>query len=391
MQLVLEIRDPAQRDWAATPLRRFVERGGVLGRHPACDWILDDPPRHVSNHHAVVSYRDGTFLLTDTSRNGTHDAATGERLPLGVAQTIEHGSSYRLGRLRIDARLESAGHSVEPVAGQPAEAGSVIPDNAFVQPDPLKALAPGTGGLLENLLTTGQAPVLTPPSALDGAGIDTENLTVPRLVAAAIASPDLAAQAAEGPGQSFWSEFAAVLGVSLDDLTCAEREQLALSATALLRQALEGLQHSLRIRCELNDALRLGLSDAFVAGQHPFSQGLDSAGWLALLRQPGAAQVVLGQAMQSLQTHQVALLSASRAVLRTALEHVAPQRLMAQMEHDHRTWLTTDGRRWRAYVRHHQTLSRDDDWTERLLARDFARAYAEQVRLIAPLYTPSQG
>ncbi len=401
MQLVLEIRDPEQRGWAATPTKRFVERGGVLGRHPACDWILADPQRHVSNHHAVIGYQDGRFILIDTSRNGTHDGLTGQRLPLGVAQVIEQGSHFLLGRLRIHARLENTRQGIDTAMGQPAAAGRVIPDDAFIQPDPLNALQDKTEGLLEHLLNARPPEVPVSPAALESPGIDTENLTVPRLIAATATSPEAPAvqvtEAVVGLDEAFWQGFAEALGVSLDDLAAAEREQLAMTVATLLRQGLEGLQHSLRLRSELKNELRLGLSDAFGTGQNPLKRDLDRAGWLALLRrpgasgQPGAAQVALSQAVQTLQAHQVALLNASRAVLRSALEQVAPQRLIAQMERDNRTWLTSDGRRWRAYVRHHQALSGDDDWTERLLARDFARAYAEQVRLIAPLYSPVQG
>ncbi|WP_367946894.1 type VI secretion system-associated FHA domain protein [Klebsiella pneumoniae] len=53
--------------------------------------------------------------------------------------------------------------------------------------------------------------------------------------------------------------------------------------------------------------------------------------------------------------------------------------------------LATSGSRWRAYGRYHQSLCQDDDWSERLLARDFAQAYEEQVRLISTLYTEHQG
>jgi type VI secretion system protein ImpI len=51
--------------------------------------------------------------------------------------------------------------------------------------------------------------------------------------------------------------------------------------------------------------------------------------------------------------------------------------------------LNTSGGRWRAYRRWHQAMQRDDEWSERLFARDFAKAYEEQVRLIAALSTES--
>lgn len=95
----------------------------------------------------------------------------------------------------------------------------------------------------------------------------------------------------------------------------------------------------------------------------------------------------MARAFRDLQAHQVALLSASRAAVRATLDHFAPEPLALRLERDGRlSRLSGAGGRWRAYQRYHQRLRHDDDWTERLLARDFAQAYEEQVRLIATLH-----
>ena len=47
-------------------------------------------------------------------------------------------------------------------------------------------------------------------------------------------------------------------------------------------------------------------------------------------------------------------------------------------------------RSWRAYQRQYRLLEQDDDWSQRLFARDFAKTYEEQVRLIATLNTDHQ-
>ena len=97
-------------------------------------------------------------------------------------------------------------------------------------------------------------------------------------------------------------------------------------------------------------------------------------------------------AFRDLQAHQVALIAASRAAVRATLDHFAPQQLTLRFERDGRKpLLATAGSRWRAYGRYHQALRQDDDWSERLLARDFAQAYEEQVRLIATLNIDPQG
>lgn len=76
MELVFEMLNTKQ--FVPTELcqKTFKQAGGVIGRGEDCDWIIPDRKRHLSNHHAIVSYREGTFFLTDTSSNGVQD---GER------------------------------------------------------------------------------------------------------------------------------------------------------------------------------------------------------------------------------------------------------------------------------------------------------------------------
>src|SRR5919201_159996 len=48
----------------------FSIEGGTIGRSADNDWVLPDPLRYVSAHHARVEYRDGNFYLEDLSTNG---------------------------------------------------------------------------------------------------------------------------------------------------------------------------------------------------------------------------------------------------------------------------------------------------------------------------------
>src|SRR6201992_3488142 len=49
----------------------FTVDGGTIGRSADNDWVLPDPMRYVSAHHARVEFRDGHFFLEDVSTNGT--------------------------------------------------------------------------------------------------------------------------------------------------------------------------------------------------------------------------------------------------------------------------------------------------------------------------------
>src|SRR5882672_11985902 len=48
----------------------FAVDGGSIGRSADNDWVLPDPLRYVSAHHARVEYRNGRFYLKDVSTNG---------------------------------------------------------------------------------------------------------------------------------------------------------------------------------------------------------------------------------------------------------------------------------------------------------------------------------
>ena len=48
----------------------FAVDGGTIGRSADNDWVLPDPLRYVSAHHARVQFKNGRFVLLDLSTNG---------------------------------------------------------------------------------------------------------------------------------------------------------------------------------------------------------------------------------------------------------------------------------------------------------------------------------
>src|SRR5437763_11493981 len=50
----------------------FSVQGGTIGRSADNDWVLPDPLRYVSAHHARVQFREGHFYLQDVSTNGVY-------------------------------------------------------------------------------------------------------------------------------------------------------------------------------------------------------------------------------------------------------------------------------------------------------------------------------
>lgn len=398
MELVLEMVGAQPFVPGLQTNKTFTQAGGVIGRAEGCDWVIPDRKRVLSGRHATVSYRDGAFFLTDTSSNGIELKDSGASLTKGQPQRIEHGNLYCFGDFEIRARLIHTPSVFEADVGRPQPAGSIIPDDAFLDLDPLVAMDQQervyaqTDELDLALVSPRQH-----SQQRDYARIDMESLALPELVEPEVKPDPPPVARPEQLPQDFWDRFGDALGLNLHELDNTAREALAIDAARLLRQSVGSLQQSLRTRSELKNELRLGLTTVQSAGNNPLKHSADSAEALhAMLRggKPGQlpAQQAVSRAFRDIQAHQVALLAASRAAVKAMFEQFSPEQLVLRFERDGRKPLfATAAGRWRAYRKLHHALAQDDDWSDRLFSRDFAKAYEEQVRLIATLDTSVQG
>ena len=398
MELVFDMVGAQQFVPGLLTTKTFKQAGGVIGRAEGCDWVIPDRKRVLSGRHAVISYRDGAFFLTDTSSNGIQLKDSGASLVKGQPQRIEHGSVYCLGDFEIRARLIQDPARFEGDIGRPQPAGTIIPDDAFLDLDPLVAMDQQERiyAEVDDLDLTLVAPQRQAQQR-DYARIDTESLPLPELVMPPTAAEPKREPEPERLPPGFWERFGEALGIDLGGMDEDQRQALALNAAHLLKQSVAGLQQSLRTRSELKNELRLALTTVQSADNNPLKHSADASEALnALLRggKPGqlSAEQAVGRAFRDLQAHQVALLAASRAAVHAMFEQLAPEQLALRFEREGRKpLLATAGSRWRAYRRLHHSLGQDADWSERLFARDFAKTYEEQVRLIATLDSTHQG
>nr|WP_269807945.1 type VI secretion system-associated FHA domain protein TagH [Pseudomonas agronomica] len=378
------------------PCRKiFGMAGGVIGRGEACDWVIPDSERLLSKRHAQVSFRGGVFFLTDISGNGISHRRSGARLPKGEPVPIKDGDIYVMGECELLARLVARSGNSIPEADRSVSTGNFIPDDAFVGLDPLEALDRPERAYseIDELINPSAIPAYG-SGRLDPARADRESLRLPELVDA---DNELAPLPAPEPSkpvrEDFWQRFGHSLGMDLGDMDEEAREALAVNVAQLLRQSVRGLQQSLRTRSELKSELRL--AQTFFQGprKNPLKYTDDA---LPMLLQPGAplqlsASEAIARSFHDLQAHQVALLAASRSTLHAVLEHFSPRQLVLRMGREQKPLISTSGGHWRAFGRYHQGLCEDDDWIERLLARDFAKAYEEQVRLVSTLQNDLHG
>lgn len=395
MELVLEMIMAGQFVNPDLCRRVFGPAGGVIGREEDCDWAIPDRERLLSKFHARVSFKEDIFFLTDTSANGVSYLESGVYLPKNQPVPIKDGDVYVMGACTILARLVANAPGSAAETHLPVPVAGLVPDDALVDLDPLKALDQQACVFreIDELINPGMAPMFA-SSYPDHGCVSTESLLLPELVEAPDEREPLSPCDAAAPAnEDFWKRFGIALGMEIDSLDDEGREVLAINVARLFKQSIQSLQQSVRTRDGLRAELRLAQTLTQRGQKNPLKQTDDALPMLLLPRAAGAlpATDAIAGAFHDLQAHQVALLAASRAMLRATLEHFSPRQLVWRLEREQRPLINTAGRYWRAYGRYHQALCQDDDWTERLLARDFAQAYEEQFRLISTLQNDHHG
>src|SRR5271167_962110 len=79
----------------------FGVHGGTIGRGTDNAWILPDPDRYLSGKHVRIDFRAGSYVLVDTSSNGTY--VNGSQVPLGKYHdyVLKDGDYVRLGEYEL--------------------------------------------------------------------------------------------------------------------------------------------------------------------------------------------------------------------------------------------------------------------------------------------------
>jgi predicted component of type VI protein secretion system len=81
----------------------FKASAGTIGRALESTWVLPEP--WVSSTHARIEYADGTFSLTDVSRNGIYSAELGGNIEPQTPFPIRNRSRFLIGDFEMQATL----------------------------------------------------------------------------------------------------------------------------------------------------------------------------------------------------------------------------------------------------------------------------------------------
>ena len=135
MKLTLTIQGRDRLDNGLPARLELAERGAIIGRSPTVSWCLPDTSNHISSRHCEVSFRDGRYLLTDTSTNGTF--VNGQQLT--APYPLNTGDIVTIGAYQISTEVEGQSASAGAAAGAAKPAGG---DSAWAAWDSMGAKAP---------------------------------------------------------------------------------------------------------------------------------------------------------------------------------------------------------------------------------------------------------
>src|ERR1700692_2190431 len=86
----------------------FGVHGGTIGRATDNECTLPEPEGYLSGKHARVDFRAGTYILVDTSSNGTY--VNGAQVPLGKYHDylLKDGDYIRLGEYALLVSIDKS-------------------------------------------------------------------------------------------------------------------------------------------------------------------------------------------------------------------------------------------------------------------------------------------
>ena len=98
--------------------RLFGVTGGRIGRAQDNDWVLPDPDRYVSSHHAKVQFRAGKWILEDTSTNGVFINGSDAPASLDGPYALQDGDRLRFGDYEIIVSIDERNDFPSDASGQ---------------------------------------------------------------------------------------------------------------------------------------------------------------------------------------------------------------------------------------------------------------------------------
>ncbi len=259
----------------------FGMSGGSIGRSSDNDWVLPDPLRYVSAHHARVHFRDGHFYLEDLSTNGVFVNDQPEAVAkLGSSgYRLKNGDVLRVGDYQIVVALDTETvpeiPELDSAAAVPTSIHALHPIGRAAQTDigamldleELLVSDNAGSGTFQPVNAYGQAvpgaravaSLATKPEPVSEPSDDSLARRIARLAKAAGRDPRGASAPALYDVHSGLQAFCRGAGIDPEKLPADAQTRMLHLSGQLLREALVGLKDLERSRSELHDRFRIEL------------------------------------------------------------------------------------------------------------------------------------
>jgi len=355
----------------------FGPTGGTIGRAGDCTWTLPDPERFLSSQHIRIEYRDGAYVLSDTSTNGVvfNDAAA----PLGRGSSVRlrDGDVVSLCGYRLEVSLIPAGSSAMAPAATPAAQAAA---GAAPAPDSPRSAARASDG--QHLCATPTpTPTPVPAGRQHPGGAAATPASMPR------GRPD---SAVSRTGSTAGDDSGLALSLGLGGLSDEQRAALPPLVARVVQDAVAGIMKLLTARNAIKSEYRVPVTTLRPVENNPLKFSVSPQEALVnMFERPGRAFLppveAVNDAFDDLVHHQLAMLAGMRAAFEHMLEGFDPALLEQSFEQDHGRLdrlmgKKRDARYWDSYRAHYQALTEDREQAyQRLFAEEFIRAYELQL------------
>jgi type VI secretion system protein len=395
----------------------FGVHGGTIGRSTDNEWILPDTERYLSGKHARVDFRAGTYVLVDTSSNGTY--VNGAQVPLGKYHDylLKDGDYIRLGEYELLVSIDKSNDF------PPEESAIVAYDGQSPSSSVKKSTANDLGAdldlsqLLEpsDLLTAdsgvrprdaygqavpGRAEPLSQPElepGADAAGTPWHMMTRPLIVEGPKAdrpTPPARPQNPvlfEGDFDVGLTAFCRGAGIEPSSITTEARAAALQLAGQLLRESVLGLMDLNQSRNEFRNRFRIS-APANDGPDSPlnFSRGVDEAlvRLLTTLSTRAGSVETIRQNFRELKAQNTATLVATRAAFEEFLGRVDPKELEERFDRATKRGVfgsQNKAKYWDLYAEMFAGLAqRPADGFPHLFTETFAKAYEAKLRVLVP-------
>jgi type VI secretion system protein len=396
----------------------FGVHGGTIGRATGNEWILPDPERYLSGKHARVDFRAGTYVLVDTSSNGTY--VNGAQVPLGKYHDyqLRDGDYIRLGEYELLVSIDKSNDF-------PPEASAIVAyDGGSPSSAVKKSIADDLGAdldlsqLLEpsDLITddSGNRPrdaygqplprrAEPPPSPeavldADADGTPWHMMTRPikkeASAAPAVRPPPQTPQSPvlyDGDFDVGLTAFCRGAGIDPRNVSTEARGAALQLAGQLLREAVLGLMDLNQSRNEFRNRFRISVPDND-GPESPlnFSRGVDEAlvRLLTTLSSRAGSVEAIRENFRELKAQNAATLTATRAAFEEFLGRVNPADLEERFDRATKRGVfgsQNKAKYWDLYTEMFAGLAqRPADGFPHLFTETFAKAYEAKLRALVP-------